>query len=65
MKIKGLPIQCVEAVFLGVYLTSTFKEVERIPVSFKSKLFTNTIIIIIIIIKNKVNLEKIFIDILY
>ena len=50
MKIKGLPIQCVEAVFLGVYLTSTFKEVERIPVSFKSKLFTTTIIIIVIVI---------------
>jgi hypothetical protein len=33
----ALPIQCVEAVFLGSYLTATFKDIERVPLSFKSK----------------------------
>jgi len=32
----ALPIQCVEGVFLGTYLTSDLKTVTRIPVSFKS-----------------------------
>lgn len=33
----ALPIQCVEAVFLGSYLTASFKDIERVPLSFKSK----------------------------
>lgn len=33
----ALPIQCVEAVFLGTFLSSTLKRVDRIPLSFKSK----------------------------
>ena len=33
-----LPIQCVEALFIGAYLTSTFVNVPRVPVSFKTKL---------------------------
>ena len=34
---EALPIQCVEAVFLGIHLTAEIEELERIPVSFKSK----------------------------
>lgn len=33
----GLPIQCVEATFLGCLLTAGMKEVDRVPMSFKSK----------------------------
>ena len=32
-----LPIKCLEAVFLGMYLTNKMDDIERIPVSFKSK----------------------------
>jgi len=32
-----LPIQCLEATFLGIFLTTSMPDVERIPVSFKSK----------------------------
>lgn len=35
---SNLPIQCVEALFIGAYLTSTFVNVVRVPVSFKTKL---------------------------
>mmetsp|Transcript_31743 Transcript_31743/g.46676 ORF Transcript_31743/g.46676 Transcript_31743/m.46676 type:complete len:290 (-) Transcript_31743:1463-2332(-) len=38
---EALPIQCVEAVFLGVYLTNGMKELLRIPISFKSIVDTN------------------------
>jgi hypothetical protein len=31
-----LPIQCLEAVFLGAYLTAGLPEIDRFPVSFKS-----------------------------
>lgn len=34
----ALPIQCVEATYIGLYLTSIFPQVERIPLSFKSRL---------------------------
>jgi len=37
----ALPIQCVEAVFLGAFMTSTFKDVDRVPLSFKSKFRDN------------------------
>jgi hypothetical protein len=33
----GLPIQCVEAVFLSAYLSRSLTSVHRIPLSFKSK----------------------------
>lgn len=32
----GLPIRCVEAVFLAMYLTAGWKEVERIPLRMRS-----------------------------
>ena len=34
----ALPIQCVEATYIGIYLTSTLPQVDRFPVSFKSRL---------------------------
>lgn len=33
----GIPIQCVEGVFLGIMLTSPWKQVVRFPISFKSR----------------------------
>lgn len=33
----ALPIQCVEAVFLASYLSSTMYDIDRVPLSFKSK----------------------------
>lgn len=33
----ALPIQCVEAVFISLYLTSPLRSLVRIPVSFKSR----------------------------
>lgn len=38
----GLPIQCMEAVFLGCYLTADFVGLDRLPLSFKSKCESNT-----------------------
>ena len=38
----GLPIQCVEAVFIGCLLTAGITEVDRVPLSFKSKHDSNT-----------------------
>ncbi len=32
-----LPIKCLEAVFLGLYLTNGMDDIERIPISFKSQ----------------------------
>ena len=34
---QALPIKCVEAVFVATYLTQGVKELERIPMSFKSQ----------------------------
>jgi hypothetical protein len=34
----GMPIQCVEATYIGIYLTSVIPQVDRIPLSFKSRL---------------------------
>ncbi len=34
---EALPIKCIEAVFLACYLTIDMKDVERVPVSFKSE----------------------------
>jgi hypothetical protein len=33
---KGLPIKCLEATVLGIYMTMHLKELERIPLAFKS-----------------------------
>jgi len=33
---QALPIKCVEAVFVATYLTQGVKELERVPMSFKS-----------------------------
>jgi tubulinyl-Tyr carboxypeptidase len=38
----GLPIQCMEAVFLGCFLTADFAGLDRLPLSFKSKCESNT-----------------------
>lgn len=38
----ALPIQCVEAVFLGCFLTADLLAVDRIPLSFKSKVNGHT-----------------------
>ncbi|CAM9573372.1 unnamed protein product [Hapterophycus canaliculatus] len=35
---EALPIQCVEAVFVGAYLTAEMAEVDRFPVCFRSSL---------------------------
>ncbi|KEG15111.1 vasohibin-1 [Trypanosoma grayi] len=34
---EALPIRCLEATFVGLYLTQAMKNVDRIPVSFKSR----------------------------
>ncbi|KAK1947840.1 Vasohibin-1 [Phytophthora citrophthora] len=39
---EGLPIQCLEAVFLGAYLTAGFSNLDRFPISFKTKAGTST-----------------------
>ncbi len=33
---QGLPIKCVEAVFLGLLLTSGWTDLDRVPVGFKT-----------------------------
>lgn len=33
----ALPIKCIEAVFLGLYLTCGWEDLQRIPIGFKSK----------------------------
>ena len=38
----SLPIQCVEAVFIGILLTAGITGLHRIPLSFKSRLGNNT-----------------------
>ena len=38
----ALPIQCVEAVFLGCLLTAGMTPLDRVPLSFKSKFGSNT-----------------------
>ena len=40
---EALPIQCVEAVFLGTYLTAGMSSLERIPLSFKTKFVRGTV----------------------
>ena len=34
---QALPIKCVEAVFVATYLTQGLKEIERVPLSFRSQ----------------------------
>ena len=38
----AMPIQCVEATFLAIYLSSILTQVDRIPLSFKSRLIGTT-----------------------
>ena len=33
---QGLPIKCVEAVFLGLLLTTGWTDLDRVPVGFKT-----------------------------
>ena len=33
---RALPIKCLEAVFLGLYLTAGMRDLDRIPVGFKT-----------------------------
>ena len=40
---ESLPIQCVEAVFLGTHLTSSMSDMDRVPLSFKTKFFHGTV----------------------
>ena len=40
---EALPIQCVEAVFLGTHLTTGVTALERIPLSFKTKFLRGTV----------------------
>lgn len=40
---EALPIQCVEAVFLGTYLTAGMSDLVRIPISFKTKFIHGSI----------------------
>ncbi|EGZ28775.1 hypothetical protein PHYSODRAFT_473639 [Phytophthora sojae] len=39
---EALPIQCLEAVFLGAYLTAGFQNLDRFPISFKTTAGTST-----------------------
>ncbi|GMF16101.1 unnamed protein product [Phytophthora lilii] len=39
---EGLPIQCLEAVFLGAYLTAGLQNLDRFPISFKTTAGTST-----------------------
>eukprot|EP00939_MAST-03C_sp_MAST-3C-sp1_P001386 g1386.t1 len=48
---KALPIQCLEATILGCFLTSWMKDVERVPVSFKSRVGNSTFRHIVLAIK--------------
>ena len=49
---QALPIKCVEAVFLATYLTQGLRELERIPVSFKSQVDGNVYKHIILAVKH-------------
>jgi hypothetical protein len=49
----ALPIQCVEAVFLGVYLTCEWRDVDRVPISLKSVVDGHVFRHIILAIRHK------------
>jgi hypothetical protein len=48
----GMPIKCIEAVFLGAYLTLEMNTLTRIPVAFKSRVGKNTFQHIIMAVSN-------------
>lgn len=50
---EALPIQCVEALFLAVYLTDGIDELLRIPISFKSSVDGNEYSHMILAVKYK------------
>ena len=39
---EALPIKCIEAVFLGAFLTAGWEELQRFPVGFKSSVGKDT-----------------------
>jgi len=49
---QALPIKCVEAVFLAAYLTQGLKDLERVPMSFKSQVDGNTYKHIVLAVKH-------------
>lgn len=49
---QALPIKCVEAVFLGCYLTQGLRDLERVPISFKSQVDGNTYKHIVLAVKH-------------
>ena len=49
---QALPIKCVEAVFLSAHLTQGIKEVERIPLAFKSSVGGQTYRHIVMAVKH-------------
>jgi len=49
---QALPIKCVEAVFLGTYLTQGLRDLERVPVSFKSQVDGQTYKHIVLALKH-------------
>ena len=40
---EQLPIQCVEAIFIGTHLTAPITDMDRVPLSFKTKFFHGTV----------------------
>ena len=49
---QALPIKCVEAVFVAMYLTQGVKDLERIPMSFKSMVDGVTYKHIVLVLKH-------------
>ena len=50
---RALPIKCIEAVFLGIYLTTDMPSLDRIPVSFKSTIDGRTFRHIVLIVRSQ------------
>ena len=49
---QALPIKCVEAVFVATYLTQGLKDLERVPISFKSQIDGQTYKHIVLAVKH-------------
>lgn len=49
----GLPIKCVEAVFLALFLTQGLQSLERIPMSFKSRVDGHTFKHIVLAVRHQ------------
>jgi hypothetical protein len=50
---EALPIQCLEAVFLGAYLTAGIQELDRFPLSFKSVAGTSVHRHIVLVVRHQ------------